>query len=304
MENNKAIHIALAFDRNYISPFYVLLTSIFINNKDCNFNFYIIAGGLKEDELKNISEFIKKHNCIVSFYEVDDTQISNLVMPEKSHFSPSTYYRLFFPSLVPEEIAKLLYIDTDIVVINSLSELYNTEVLLPIAAALDPKDEVRPELGIFEKGKYFNSGVLLINLKEWKKANVLEKTINYLNEYPEKIKFVDQDALNAVLIDKWEKLPSKYNVTFYDIPEHIQKKQINGFLKDKIIIHYSTQNKPWLLTCTNRLRFLYNYYLKLSPFPNTPNYTGNPKKPYWRLVKRSLKELLIDYTNYFGKSSK
>jgi lipopolysaccharide biosynthesis glycosyltransferase len=303
MKNNRIIHIALAFDRNYITPFYVLLTSIFINNKDCNFNFYVIASGLKEDELKNISEFIKKHNSIVSFYELDDTQISNLVMPEKSHFSPSTYYRLFFPSLVPEEIVKLLYIDTDIVVINSLSELYNTEVLLPIAATLDPKEEIRPELGIFEKGKYFNAGVLLINLKEWNKANVLEKTIKYLNDYPEKIKLVDQDALNAVLVDNWEKLPNKYNVTFYDIPEHIQKKQISSFLKDKIIIHFSTQNKPWLLTCTNRLRFLYDYYLKLSPYSNNLTYTDNTK-PYWKLVKRSLKELLIDYTNYFGKKNK
>jgi lipopolysaccharide biosynthesis glycosyltransferase len=303
MENNRTIHIALAFDKNYITPFYVLLTSIFINNRDCDFCFYVIASGLKEVELKRISEFIKKNNSAIKFYEVDETQIRNLVMPEKSHFSPSTYYRLFFPSLVPEEIAKLLYIDTDIVVINGLSELYNTEVLSPIAATLDPKEEIRPELGITEKGTYFNAGVLLINLKEWKKANVLEKTINYLNDNPEKIKWVDQDALNAVLIDNWERLPNKYNVTFYDIPEHIQKKQISGFLKDKIIIHFSTQNKPWLLTCTNRLRFLYDYYLKLSPYPNKLTNPYNAK-PYWKLVRRSLKELLIDYTNYFGKRNK
>ena len=303
MDNNKIIHIALAFDKNYITPFYVLLTSIFINNRDCNFCFYVIASGLKEMELKNITEFIRKHNSAIKFYEVDQTRISNLVMPKNSHFSPSTYYRLFFPSLVPEEIAKLLYIDTDVVVINGLSELYNTEVLLPIAATLDPKEGMRLELGITEKDRYFNAGVLLINLKEWKKANVLEKTINYLNDNPEKIKWVDQDALNAVLIGNWEKLPNKYNVTFYDVPENIQKKQINGFLKDKIIIHYSTQNKPWLLGCTNRLRFLYDYYLKLSPYPDKLTYAYKAK-PYWKLARRSLKELLIDYTNYFVKKNK
>jgi lipopolysaccharide biosynthesis glycosyltransferase len=303
MHNNEHIHIALAFDKNYITPFYVLLTSIFTNNRDCNFYFYVIASGLKENELKRISEFIKRHNADIKFYEIDHTQVSNLVMPEKSHFAPSTYYRLFFPSMVPENISKLLYIDTDIVVINSLSELYNTEVILPIAATLDPKEEVRPELGIFEKGKYFNAGVLLINLEKWKKANVLEKSIKYLKDYPEKIKLVDQDALNAVLIDNWQKLPNKYNVTFYDVPENIQRKQINAFLKDKIIIHYSTQNKPWLLGCTNRLRFLYDYYLKLSPYPDKLTY-GYNAKPYWKLARRSLKELLIDYTNYFGKKNK
>ena len=182
--------------------------------------------------------------------------------------------------------------------LGDLSDLYNTPVSLPIGACVDKKISERPELGIYEKEKYFNAGVLLINVDEWKRQHISEKTIQFLNDFPEKIKWVDQDALNAVLKDNWQKIPAKYNVTFYDIPEYLPKKEFENFLKDKVIIHYTTQNKPWLLTCVNRFRFLYYYYLDKSPQSGQESSTNISKNAYFfKRFKRFIKEWLIDHTS-------
>ena len=79
-------------------------------------------------------------------------------------------------------------------------------------------------------------------------------------------------------------------------PGDSRKNKSKPFLKDKVIIHYTTQNKPWLLTCTNRLRNLYHYYLQKSPRAASNKYVDEAFKNKYRfkLIKRGLKEFLID----------
>jgi lipopolysaccharide biosynthesis glycosyltransferase len=297
LENKNYLHVAFAFDQQFITPFYVLLTSIFLNNKKCKFTFHIIADGVGNEERKTITAFVSHNNCEINFYQIASETVTKFKIPENSHFSSSTYYRIFFPALINPEIKKLLYLDSDIIVLGDLSELYNTPVSLPIGACVDKKIQKRPELGIDEKDKYFNAGVLLINLDEWKRQHISEKTVQFLNDFPEKIKWVDQDALNAVLRNNWHQIPAKYNVTFYDIPEFIPKREFENFLNDKVIIHYTTQNKPWLLTCVNRFRFLYYYYFDKSPYAGKSYFTNISKSRYpFKRFKRLIKEWLIDHT--------
>jgi lipopolysaccharide biosynthesis glycosyltransferase len=303
VKNDTHIHIALAFDKNYLTPMYVLLTSIFLNNK-CNFTFHVIATGLNKVEVNEITEFVTQNNSVIKFYKVDEIIVSNFVIPGNSYFSASTYYRIFFPVLITEKISKLLYLDTDIVVIGDLSKLYNIPVSFPVAAVTDPKEEERPELGIYEKGKYFNSGVLLINIEEWKKQKISKKAIAFINEFPEKIKWVDQDALNAVLINNWQQLPERYNLTFYGINKHLRKREFKTFLSDKIIIHYTTQNKPWIEHSRNRLRYLYYYYLSKSPHANLITYSKIDFLFWLKRAKLRVKEFLIDYSTIFSPKIK
>jgi len=302
LKQNNKIHVALAFDENFLTPFYVLITSIFQNNQKNQIVFHTIAAGVSQPEKSRISRFVQEHKGEIIFYEIDQKLVERFVLPEHIHFSAATYYRLFFPELVPPEIQKVLYIDTDIIVIGDLAELYNVDMQeLPAAAVPDAKIPARPDLGIYTPGKYFNAGVLLINLALWNKQKISEKAIQYLGEYPERIAWADQDALNAVLINNWLPVGNKFNVTFYDMPEYLPKKKFGEFLKDKVIVHYTTQNKPWMISCTNRLRFLYQYYLKLSPHADKQKYTDlkTSTNLLFRLMRIRLKEFLIDYTQVF-----
>ena len=302
LKQNDEIHLALAFDQNFLTPFYVLLTSIFENNPHHKIVFHTIAAGVDQPERNHIIKFVQQHKCKIVFYEIDKKLVEKFVLPAHIHFSAATYYRLYFPELVPAEIGKLLYIDTDIIVIGDLAELYNQNIdSVPAAAVVDAMIPVRHDLGIYNFGQYFNAGVMLINLALWNSQKISERAIEYLGEYPENIVLADQDALNAILKDNWKPLNNKFNITFYDMPEYLPKKKFNEFLKDKVIIHYTTQNKPWMLSCTNRLRFLYQHYLKLSPHSDKQKYTDLKSgiKLLSRLIRIRTKEFLIDNTQLF-----
>jgi lipopolysaccharide biosynthesis glycosyltransferase len=294
-----AIHIGVAFDQNFVTPFYVLLTSIFSSHKENPIHFHVIVTGISKEEKHNISAFIAQHNASVSFYEIqEDLLPPNL--PQSKAYPISIYYRLLFPFLIPDSIHRLLYLDTDIVVINSLQSLYQTDIgNLPVGAVIESFVSSRPELGIFEAGRYFNSGVLLINVPQWKEQKITERVLHFLTQHSHKLTWMDQDALNAVLINNYYPLDFKYNLTSEFIPKKLPRKELELFMKDKVIIHYTSGGikKPWSGLSRNRLRHYYHCYLKKSPHAFQKKYTDfSFSLNYLTLfTKIRLLEFLIDH---------
>src|ERR1035437_8375148 len=263
MENNQSVfNIAIAFDKNYLNPFYALLASLFDNNKDNKLEFHFIATGLSENEYKQIEDYTKKNKAEYNFYTIDEAFVNRFVV--NSTWTTAVYYRLFFPLVISKNLKRILYIDTDILVINDLKELFLQDLgNYPVGAVYDNYVKKKSELGIIEEGNYFNSGVLLIDVESWNEQNISDKAIKFLEEYPEKIKFVDQDALNAVLKNNWKKLDWKFNFICTRLPYSLSKREEQLFITDKVILHFIIQ-RPWLMLCRNRYRSLYFYYLKKS----------------------------------------
>jgi lipopolysaccharide biosynthesis glycosyltransferase len=288
------LHIALGFDENYIVPIYALLTSIFYNNRDSAIIFHVIATGLNEIEKDDIKEYVRKNNAEIFYYSVNEEEVRKSVyIPANTHFTIATYYRLFFPSLMTGNVQKLLYIDSDTIVTGNLKELYNIDIgNAPIGAATDSGPHPGEALGIKGKENYFNAGVLLINIKNWREQMVTENALKFLAQYPEKIKYVDQDALNATLIDRWFRIDNKYNVTWFDVSLQVPKKEL---IKDTIIIHYTTPNKPWHCLARNKLRTLYHHYLKLSPKRGERRYTDFEFKNIYVFLRIRIKEFYFDH---------
>ena len=291
--NSNQLHIALAFDENYIVQVYVLLTSIFYNNRKNDVVLHVIASGVNNSEKEEIEKFVQDNNSAIFFYEIDEEYFGNHFYTNDV-YSVATYYRLFFPSLLNPEIDKLLYLDSDTIVIGDLKELYNINIgKFPIGVASDPCLDVRHELGIHTCEDYFNAGVMLIDNKNWREQNVSENAIKYLRDYPEKIKLVDQDALNATLIGKWFKIDRKYNYTWLFEYLQVPTKEL---LKDKIIVHYITPKKPWHSLTRNKFRYLYHHYLKLSPKSHEKKYTDFEwsLKNIWIFTRIRIKEFYFD----------
>jgi lipopolysaccharide biosynthesis glycosyltransferase len=299
-DTTNKIHIGLALDINYVTPFYVLLTSIFYNNKKNDLVIHTISTGIDELEKRRIIDYVEQNRSIMFFYTIDESCTKDLVLPDHPYFTVATYYRLFFPSLLPQSVTRLLHLDIDVVVIGDLSELFNKEVgNAPMAAVAEASVPTRPDLGIHTEGEYFNAGVILINMLEWKEQNISEKAIEYIKSFPEKIIFADQDALNGVLLNNWFKLDYKYNMTiYYGLPEHLPpKKELNNYLQDKVIIHYNTDHKPWLIHCANRLRFLYYFYLERTPNVDHKKYIDAKfdKEQLYNFVKIRIRKLCFDH---------
>jgi lipopolysaccharide biosynthesis glycosyltransferase len=266
-QEKKNIHLALSFDENYVTPFYVLLTSVFANNPNNNIVFHAIATGLMDEQKQEIKDFIEKNSSTINFYELDVNNLEGLVIPKGTWFSIAAYYRLFFASLVGDDVEKLLYIDTDTVVIGDLSELYFLDIGdKPVGAVREKLGHPRPEIGNTDRENYFNSGVMLINIPEWRKQTVTERALQFVHDYPEAIKCVDQDALNAVLINNWFRIHGRFNVLYQDIPMNLGRSSYSKYLREKVIIHYTLgEHKPWRALGDNRFRYLYHGYLRQSP---------------------------------------
>lgn len=261
---NQTIHLAIAFDQNFIDPVYVLLSSILTANESRILLIHAIATGVSMEVKQAISSYVKAKNAEIIFYDFNSTAVTNFPA-NLSHVTLAAYYRLFIPLLIEENIETLLYIDTDVVVLADLYDLYTTNLgSFPLGAVPDNAVPTRSELGIPGIGNYFNSGVLLISVPEWKKQRVMERAIEALSAQPELMRFVDQDALNAVLVNNWLKLDMKYNVTLADVP-FIPNKQLPNYLRNKVIIHFTTTDKPWKKICTNRFKFVYHNALQKLP---------------------------------------
>jgi len=269
--NKINIHLGIAFDNNYLSPFYALAASIFDYNRKNRIVIHAIATGLDDYVLNEIKTYVHQHNHEILFYTIDESMLSNIVLVNK--WTHAVYYRLLFPQLVPADIGRLLYIDTDTLVLNDLRELYEHQLHYhPVGAVYDNYVINHPEIGIEGTGNYFNSGVLLMDLQAWKEQKISEKAFDFLNNFPEKIVYVDQDALNVVLKDNWKKMAFKYNLLFSYISQTLPLSEQKDFLKDKVILHFTLQ-RPWSCISKNRFRTLYHYYLKNSPAPEKRKYT-------------------------------
>jgi len=259
-DKKNIVHIAIAFDTLYKIPFYVLVTSIFRNNSNNKIELHVIAPDLSNQDEYLIRKYIKQNRSKIFFYKPDSELIGKLIVPAGTHFTSAIYYRLFFPILIPKAVSKIIYLDADTLVIGDLKDFYNIIIShVPVGAARDNQMHIRDDIGINDIDNYFNSGVLLINIKRWHEKKITEKAVNFITLNPNKIPFGDQDALNNVLINQWHKLDQKFNIMNFDIPT-LEMSEFKGFLSDKIIIHYNNYLKPWKVVSDHRLNYLYHYY--------------------------------------------
>jgi len=252
---DNVINLAFAFNHKYLVPFYVTLTSIFASNGSNRFNIHIIASSISEQQRQEMQVFAHTCGSQVTFYEIDEDYVNSFATSVNSRYGTTIYYRLFLSELVMEE--KLLYLDTDVIVQNDLRDLYSLNIgNHPVAAAPDGPACARPELGISEEDSYFNSGVMLIHTRNWKKQRVTERATQFLAEFPTKAVYPEQDALNYVLKNNWYQLDVKYNLTFRDIP--LIQGGYDAFLEGKTIIHFNHAFKPWSVICHHPLKYVFN----------------------------------------------
>ena len=288
------IHVGVGFDRNYLMPFHAMLNSLIESNRDNKLQLHVIADELSSEEKKEISDRLRAAGNRISFYNVDSSLINKFVLT--SQWTAVVYYRLFFSKVIPQTINRLLYLDCDTIVNNSLLELYSMDLEgHPVAAVYDNYVRIQPLIGIVQEGEYFNSGVLLMDIHKWNQQQVSERALDYLLTYPEKIVFVDQCALNAVLRNNWKKLDPCFNLMYSLLPEGLSKRHLNDYLNKAVIIHFTLQ-RPWQMLCRNRLRYLYFFHLRRSRLKLYPFYCYSDfewkKIPAW--LKLRTRELYFD----------
>lgn len=278
--NNKKsdFHIAFGISKTFTYPVGVLITSILENNKDMKISFHIFVDDKIEDkELNRFKDLIEFYDTNIIIYEIDNSEFLNL---DDREFTIATYYRFAIPYQLKDLTDKYLYIDADMIAIRDLKDYLNINIENKIAAVVDDftLDKVGNPILLAEDKKYFNAGMMYINLNLWMKEQVSEKSVSILREVnldpKQKIKYgyefrcFDQDALNIVLKNKVKYIEPKYNFLANISLKH--NKNLQNVPKDTIFIHYHGFNKPWHEWCFHHLARYFRNYKEISPWKNEP----------------------------------
>lgn len=278
------MHIFFSADKNYIIPLSTTIISIIENNKFENIFFHIANIGFDKEEKTALSEIVTKNGKEISFYDINPTIFNSLPSPH-GYLSNATYIRLFISDFLPKSINKIIYLDCDTIINDSLSTLWNINLEgHPIAAVLDSYSfniEHYNRLHIPMKNGYFNAGVMLINIDYWRQHNITKQCIDFANNYPERIAFEDQDIMNYVFNENKINLPLKYNaICTYFFKEKVVPFELWDELKEAqkhpVIIHF-TWIKPWFYEGLD-----HPYAKEFFKYQSLTKWKGMPLKYYYK----------------------
>lgn len=282
------ISIVLCSDDAFAQHGAVAMLSVVQSARDpSKIDFYYIDGGLSEISKEKIRKTLADFAGNLYFLEANLSQFQDAYTSH--YYSVATYYRLLLPQILPEEVTRCLYMDCDMVVDGDVEELWNTDLCgAPVGAVLDlgvvlslrritRKEKVLGDLG----EKYFNAGLLLIDLTAWRRSQYAKQAIDLATSH--KYESHDQDALNAVfarnwhqLSFRWNKMPAVWGFHMKLLMHCFAYKEAIQARFQKGITHYASRHKPW--ECREISFFNQKYYDVLRKTPFSEGFQPRPSR--------------------------
>lgn len=257
----KDINILISIDDSYLNHAIDMIYSLSIHN-DYFFNIYLVYSDLSDSSIDILSKFISdKKIGVLKLYHFDSSRYNFPLFID--YISVSTYFRLFAPFIIDEDIDRLLYLDCDIICTGDISELYNCDfddnVFVGCKNMLDVDTSYynfifNERLDMSVDDVYINAGVLLINIDKYKNMASMDSILSFINNNKDLLYFQDQDVINKYFYGHIKVVDNKYNY------------QINGVACgcetfDNCLVHYSESMKPWdpHYSHPNKARDYYNF---------------------------------------------
>lgn len=279
------LNILFSSDNHYAQHLGAAMQSLLQNNQD----FTVIRLYIIENEISSSS---KEKLCALAdnFLNAQITWIpfdmwkSRLQLNMTWSISMSAYARLFVADMVPADMDRILYLDCDILVCDSLQRLWNTDLQgYALGAVQDAiSNTTKATVGLAPEEQYFNSGMLLINLAKWREQNIGGKCFSFIQERNGSVVHHDQGVLNGVLRNQWFRLPLCDNLmTIHFILKRERildyygenaafyvENEIADAKEHPVILHYtpSFTSRPWCRDCRHPRKALYWENLAKTPW--------------------------------------
>ncbi|WP_233964272.1 glycosyltransferase family 8 protein [Pectobacterium versatile] len=269
--DNDTLNVAYGIDKNYAIGCGISIASILINN-DIDFTFHVFSDDFDDDFIKKLNVLAEKFKTKIVLYKINSEMLKTL--PCTDIWSHAMYFRLLAFSHLSDKISNLLYLDADVMCKGSLAQLHKLDTAPHVAAVIrdlpetQKKSANRLKIAALE-GKYFNSGVLFVNLTIWNELDLTQKIFDKLISGEESIQYPDQDVMNILLHGNVTFLPREYN-TIYSIknelkdPSHQKYKEI--IKNTTILIHYTGVTKPWHKWANYPSTIFFHQALQKSPW--------------------------------------
>ena len=244
MVRKKVVRLFFTVDDNYIPFLSTTIASIVAHaSDDYKYCLTIIHDGLSMESKKAVRKFQDNKKIFVSFFNVTVKVHSlSVKLDVRDYYTITTYYRLFLPDLFPT-FSKGLYLDSDIVLCDDVAKLYFTDLGDNLVGAVpDASVQLFSEFSNYvekvlnvDHTKYFNAGILLMNLKKLREFGLERRFISLIKKVTFKVA-QDQDVLNYLCKDRVTYLDPRWNVM-----------PLGEEVKDPYLIHYNLMFKPWNL---------------------------------------------------------
>ena len=302
------MNIVYVSNEGYARHLGVSLCSLYDSNADEErLEVFILDTGITPESRGKLKEIARSFGRVLTFIELKDLKErfaagipvgqgrgsagDAAVTLDTGRFDVSTMGRLFAADLLPAGVRRILYLDCDTVILKPLRRLWETELGTGfiMAAVQEPTiyEEVKQYLGFGKKDPYFNAGVPLIDLKQWRKEDLTRKVLSYYAVIAEQSLFNDQDALNGLLKGRIRTLSPRWNFftnyryfrydtlcrmqpSYRRIPEEVFRKA----KRYPAVIHYAGDERPWRVGAMNYYGRAYEQYLAMTPWRGTPKEKG------------------------------
>jgi lipopolysaccharide biosynthesis glycosyltransferase len=232
---------------------------------------YCLDDGLSDDDKSKVTRSLPAN--IGLHWRQPGASLRGL--PTWGRMTATTYQKLTLGEWIPEEIQRVIWLDCDLLVLHDLSGLWLAEMHDFVALAI--QDQRVPmvssrlgvaswrELGLPAESKYFNAGVLVIDLERWRAQEIGRRSLDYLAGHRKEIYFWDQEALNAMLSGKWGELDTRWNwhpsLDRLVAPKNRNPAYRSQTSEDRWIVHFSGNLKPWSFSGGGPWYALYQRYL-------------------------------------------
>lgn len=252
-ENKIKIHVCFSSDKIYAKFLSLAIVSLLSNKQKNDYLcIYVMDGGLSEDDKEKLSALKSIADFDLKFINIDSKRFKSCPVKNSKYITLAAYYRLLISDFFPE-LDKIIYLDCDVLVKDSLKDFYETSVDGYYFAAVQDVDAQR----ILERlplKEYYNSGVLLLNLEKFRQEKFTEKVFEWIEENRSLLQLHDQDVLNLYCNGFIKQLPAIWNA------QQKYHKKVDG----AVVMHYVGRFKDDFIFAGMREAFKTGYSIELS----------------------------------------
>ena len=261
------IHLLCAADARYGGYAGIMLASVLRANAGESFDIHLLSDRMRAGDRRKLAALVARAGSRLTVHEVA-ARMTGYSDGVGNHLSRTAYARLLIADLLPASLARILYLDCDIICTGALRPLWQLAAAVPLVGAVPDRT-----------GERWNSGVLLINLAAWRERDIAGKLIAWMGANPDKLALADQDAINAGLWTEITPLSDCWNLQIGLDSGPLPAARLN----EAVLLHYTSAHKPWRFRFRGLGAEIFLRHKRQSPWRFKP--------PTFRLVYRLRKSL-------------
>lgn len=261
--SSEIYHIGFGVNDKYVKYAGVLMTNIVLKHLGQPIYFHIACDGIYDIDRKRLTYFTNLYrNVKVFIYDCRERldRLNSISKNTAPNLHRAVLLRLLLPVVVPKEVKRLLYMDVDILCVERLDSLWKLDMKnFSVAGLLHSRHKMKAKEWNLTQDKFLCGGFLYINVPLWNERNITERALENYQKYSEKMRAIEEDALNCVLDGDFLEISNKF--CYRVLPNN----PLNIKLEEGIItMHFEEETKPWTNGCLPEFKKMYWNYVEQS----------------------------------------